>query len=284
MMCLRPLTRSSTSHSSHRNVDFAHRACHNSYMETQSTLAVPDFSAKTPSLTVTSATQSITSLHDELSKCLNLKDVTVQSPHVGGAYGGKAYLPSPVAAMASVAALVSKQSVLCQLSRNDDMSALGGRPACDASYETKVDASSGKITSLTVKTTVDAGFDKAGGVTLIFKYTNANCYSLGLFDMHLSSSNKITNAAVNTIMRAPGDFQGALFTEAAICDAAFSAKLDPMFVQEANLDKGVMPCWNAMKTQSDVQSKKADTAAFNAANRYRKRGVYASGVKYLAYR
>ena len=108
-------------------------------------------------------------------------------------------------------------------------------------------------------------------------------YSLGLFDSHLSSENKITNTAVNTIMRAPGDFQGALFTEACVECAARISGLDTIKVQEANLDKNVLPCWNEVKTSSNVEQKQKDVDAFNASNRWRKRGLYMCGVKYLAY-
>jgi xanthine dehydrogenase/oxidase len=254
------------------------------YMETHSTLAVPNKSAD--SIVVTCATQCMTSLHNELSKTLGLKasNITVQTVKIGGAYGGKAYLPAPIAAATSIAALVTKQPVLCQLSRNDDMSALGGRPACSADFTVKVNDSTGEITDMKIHTTVDAGFDKSGGVTLIFKYTNHNAYSLGLFDSHLSSENKITNTAVNTIMRAPGDFQGALFTEAAVeCAAQISGIDNILKVQESNLDKNVLPCWNEVKSSANVDSKQKDIDAFNASNRWRKRGMYVCGVKYLAY-
>ncbi len=68
------------------------------YMETQSTLVVPNKSAD--SIVVTCATQCLTSVHNELSKTLDLKasNITVQALSVGGAYGGKAYLPAPIAA------------------------------------------------------------------------------------------------------------------------------------------------------------------------------------------
>ena len=39
-----------------------------------------------------------------------------------------------------------------------------------------------------VHTTVDAGFDKSGGVTLIFKYTNHNAYVVGVREYHLRIS------------------------------------------------------------------------------------------------
>ena len=39
---------------------------------------------------------------------------------------------------------------------------------------------------------------------------------LGLSGARLRTETAVTNIPPNTIMRAPGDFQGALFTEAAI--------------------------------------------------------------------
>ena len=68
------------------------------------------------------------------------------------------------------------------------MSSLGGRPACSADFTVKVNDSTGEITDMKVHTTVDAGFDKSGGVTLIFKYTNHNAYVVGVREYHLRIS------------------------------------------------------------------------------------------------
>ena len=53
-------------------------------------------------------------------------------------------------------------------------------------------------------------------------------------------------------------------------------------MQEANLDSACKPAWEAMKAQANVAAKMADSVGFNAKNQWRKRGVWAMPLKYLA--
>lgn len=62
--------------------------------------------------------------------------------------------------------------------------------------------------------------------------------------------------------------------EAAIELAATTAGLPPMQVQEANLLSGVQGVWTQLKTVAGVEAKQAAVETFNAANTYRKQGLY----------
>jgi hypothetical protein len=79
-------------------------------------------------------------------------------------------------------------------------------------------------------------------------------------------------------MRAPGDFQGALFAEAAMecvmAGADLSNKLDQIRVQEANMSPAMTSIWAAMKHAMNLTKLAQEVAAFNAANKYTKRGWY----------
>jgi xanthine dehydrogenase/oxidase len=93
------------------------------YLETQSTLAVPSAGA----LAVVCATQCISILRGQLCATLNKKltEISVANTRSGGAYGGKGFLPIPIAAIACIAALRVGRAVLLQLDRRTDMTALG---------------------------------------------------------------------------------------------------------------------------------------------------------------
>lgn len=313
------------------------------YMETQTTLAEP---GEKGTLLVTCACQAIGVLRGELASALAKLEskITVQNNRVGGAYGGKAFLYISIATATSAAALKVNRPVLCQLDRNTDMTALGGRVPASVVMSAGYNANSGQITALNIDAMVDGGYSKAGGnqVTSLNAYdikgdheTPSSSSSFHLFflffwrgrvgshehaaavfavfhlirgvaeitfpplvlltavarfrryeitshDKGAKFSNKtvLTDTPCNTIMRAPGTYQGALFTEAAIEMVAANAQVDPAVVQKANMDAVVAPIMAALQKQAAVSDKKAAVAAFNAANQWRKRGLYCMPVHY----
>eukprot|EP00463_Aulacantha_scolymantha_P004958 TRINITY_DN6171_c0_g1_i1.p1 TRINITY_DN6171_c0_g1~~TRINITY_DN6171_c0_g1_i1.p1 ORF type:complete len:147 (+),score=14.22 TRINITY_DN6171_c0_g1_i1:42-482(+) len=109
------------------------------YMETQTTFAVPSEGR----IVVNCATQHMTTLRSALAITLkkSASNITISNTRCGGAYGGKAFLDVPIAAATCVAALKMNAPVLCQLSRNDDMTTLGGRSSATADFSLTFDAS-----------------------------------------------------------------------------------------------------------------------------------------------
>eukprot|EP00041_Stephanoeca_diplocostata_P004415 m.44741 g.44741 ORF g.44741 m.44741 type:complete len:1384 (+) comp15101_c0_seq3:127-4278(+) len=242
------------------------------YMETQTTLAVPQ---PDNGLHVLCATQALSLLRGELALALGKLEnkITVTNTQVGGAYGGKAFMHVAIATAASTAAIKLNAPVLLQLSRNDDMTMLGGRQPASATFNVNCSAS-GVITAMQLTASVDGGCSKSGGVAT----TSLNAYDIK--GARLSSSTVVTDTPMNSIMRAPGDFQGAFFTEAAIEFAAANLGVDPAVVQEANMSKDVTAVWSELKTSADVATKRADVTKFNATNRWRKRGIYCQPALY----
>jgi xanthine dehydrogenase molybdopterin-binding subunit B len=64
---------------------------------------------------------------------------------IGGAYGGKSFLPVPVAAATAAAALVLGVPILTQLDRSVEFASHGGRPPASANFTCGFDPNSGKI-------------------------------------------------------------------------------------------------------------------------------------------
>lgn len=182
-------------------------------------------------------------------------------------------MSQPVTVAACVAASHLQRPVLIQLDRCADFLALGGRAPCQATWSAGFDASH-KITSLSQDVTSECGYDKSGS----YHATSLNGYDIS--GVQFTNPTAITSTPVNTIMRAPGEMQGALFMEAVIEQVARTAGVDPMVVQEANLTAGLKPCWDACKEQGMYNAKRADCTTFNQQNRYRKRGVHMMATEY----
>merc|ERR1712096_258880 len=100
--------------------------------------------------------------------------------------------------------------VLLQLDRNSDFLSLGGRPPASASWNVSF-TNEGEVNGLTQNVTGDCGFDKSG---CSFGMSCANAYNSNIFWFHFNNDKAVTSKALNTIMRAPGEFQGSLFMEA----------------------------------------------------------------------
>jgi len=90
-----------------------------------------------------------------------------------------------------------------------------------------------------------------------------------------------TDTPPNGIMRAPGDFQGMVLTEAAIEATITAGKFDEVFFKAANLGPEVQPVWKELDAKMGGQAaRKAAVEKFNSANRWRKRGLWSIPVKY----
>lgn len=227
-------------------------------------------------LIVRCSTQAMLLLKHSLGMCFSgtfqiEAKVKIENVRVGGAFGGKNFAHVPAAAAGCVAAKVLGKPVLVALDRNTDMEALGGRPPISSTFTVGA-SSDGKITSMNVVTNCDAG---TNAVDLVFPVSSTNAYSIAGANI---KSNNVTSALPhNTIMRAPGHFQGAFVTEA--CVEAAATQLGnagwSLSVQEANMDSDVLNgAWAEMKAYCKPEERLKSCQAFNALNRYRKQGMY----------
>ncbi|XP_035845367.1 aldehyde oxidase 4-like [Helianthus annuus] len=90
------------------------------YMESQTTLAVPD---EDNCMVVYSSSQVPESVQSIISRCLNIPEhnVRVITRRVGGGFGGKAIKAMPVAAACALAAYKLRRSVRTYVNRKTDM-------------------------------------------------------------------------------------------------------------------------------------------------------------------
>lgn len=103
-----------------------------------------------------------------------------------------------------------------------------------------------------------------------------------------------TNTPLNTAYRAYGDIQGVMLLENAIEDAAVAIGMDSADLREKNLYQlndqtpggqtleycYLQEVWDYTRERADYNRRKSEVDAFNAANKWRKRGICMMPLKY----
>ncbi len=259
------------------------------YLETNVSLCVPGAGGRrlgldglgggAPHLDCWTSTQGCADAQYALAQTLNrsTNSLSVSNTLCGGAYGGKHWQNYPTMAAVAVAAVRLGVPVLMQLSRNDDLLSLGGRPPVDTTFSVsyRAEGDAVAIEALDLTATADTGFNGRSLHT-----TCLGAYAIP--GATLTPEHVATATPANGIMRAPGDFQGMIFTEAAVEAVATAAGADPVTVQAAHLsDEQTRAVWNDMQRRADYAARRTSAAAFNAGSRWRKRGLWCTPVKYV---
>ncbi|MGH9457607.1 MAG: molybdopterin cofactor-binding domain-containing protein [Thermoanaerobaculia bacterium] len=269
------------------------------YMEPQGCLAEP-LDAKR--LVVHPSTQSPQEMHVTTAMALGVEynRIEVQVPLVGGGFGGKTEQARFVVGPTTVAAYATKRPVRLAMPREHDSALIGKRHAYYGQYQIAVDRGElraedrGRILGWQTKLWGDGGFfyDCSFIVSNCIQ-TRADCaYRVPHFESEIDVCR--TNRAPNTAFRSFGDVQAKTILENAIDDAAFSIGMLPEDLREKNLyvrgevtpfGQALSYCyldkvWAYLKDKSKYATKRAEVDAFNAANKWRKRGLAMIPVKY----
>ncbi len=242
------------------------------------------------------STQSPMEMHQTSAMALGVEyhRVEVDVPQVGGGYGGKTEQTRFVVGPALVAANAVDRPVRLAVSRDADTGMIGKRHAVYGAYQVAIDPETGVLHGMDTAMWADGGafYDCSFIVTNCLQLRADNAYRVANFRNQIDVCR--TNKAPSTAFRAFGDIQGKLITENAIDDAAFVAGLDPVDVRENNLYRrgDVTPfgqaltycymreVWAYLREVCRYDERKAEVAAFNKANRWRKRGIAMMPVKY----
>nr|GME04137.1 abscisic-aldehyde oxidase-like [Ipomoea batatas] len=202
------------------------------YMETQTSLAVPD---EDNCMLIYSSSQCPESAHSVIARCLGVPEhnIRVVTRRVGGGFGGKAVRAMPISTACALAAYKLNRPVRIYLDRKTDMIMAGGRHPMEVTYSVGF-KSSGKITALHLDILINAGIEVdlspvlpnniIGGVS---KY---NWGALS-FDVKVCKTNEFTKS----FMRAPGELQGSYIAEAVMEHVASVVSRDVDSVRGENL-------------------------------------------------
>ena len=262
------------------------------FLETNSAYATPGEDGK---VEVFSSNQSLASTQSAVASALGVKeaDVTLVCRRAGGGFGGKLSAQKPAAIAAAIGAALTGAPVRVHNERVDDMTMMGGRAPARAEYCAAYDAASGVVHALWLKLTFDSGCTTGAMGDASMAAQNA--------DSAYHTAHYFCRAAIrkqphqgNTSCRAPGNIfsipahELVLEHVAALIGARPEAVREANFYQPGDATPGgdvlggaegehnwtVDELWARAKAAGDGwDARRAAVDAFNAANRWRKRGL-----------
>jgi xanthine dehydrogenase large subunit len=270
------------------------------YLEGQITYAVP---REDDQLTLYVSTQHPDGNQREAAAALNLttKDVEVICRRMGGAFGGKEGNASIFSQSAALAAFKLKKPVKLRINRDDDMMVTGKRHDFRIDYTVGFD-DNGRILGADFMLASRCGYstDFSGPVNDRAVLHIDNCYYLP--HLHIISHRCKTHTQSGTAFRGFGGPQGMFGIETVIEEIAQNIGKDPVDVRKVNLyqdpaisgDAGRMTTQynqviedfiadkviDQVEAESKYRARRDSVNAFNATNKYRKKGVALVPLKF----
>ncbi len=264
------------------------------YLEGQVAMAIP---GEDGDMFVHSSTQHPTEVQHLVARALKLPEhaVICEVRRMGGAFGGKESQASLIACVAALLAQRTKRPVKLRLDRDDDMTHTGKRHDFRIDYDVGFDAE-GRIVGISFIQAGRCGFsaDLSGAVCDRAMFHADNCYYLD--HARIVSYRCKTNTVSNTAFRGFGGPQGMMGIECVIDDIAHHLGLDPLLVRQRNFygttERNVTPYHMTVEDNiipelveelaatANYSERRAEIAAFNAANPWIKRGLALTPVKF----
>ena len=255
------------------------------YLETNCSLAIP---MEHGQMEIFSSTQNPTKTQNFVAAVTGLSaaQVACRCKRMGGGFGGKETRSVFIACTAALAAHLLRRPVSILVERDLDMSITGQRHAFFLRYKAGC-TPEGNLRFLDAHLFSNAGFslDLSQAVMDRALFHSDNVYKWSA--LRVRGTLCRTNQPTHTAFRGFGGPQGMMLTETVIEHLASACGLDAAVLRERNLysegDKThygqalqvfqVPKLWAQINTSADVQQRKAAVAAFNAANRWKKRGL-----------
>lgn len=265
------------------------------YLEMQAAYAEP---GEDGSMFVMSSTQHPSEVQHIVAHLLHVpvNQVVVQSPRMGGGFGGKETQAATFAALASLAAAKTGKPVRVRVNRDLDMMLTGKRHPFLAKFKVGYN-SQGDLLAAKVELISNGGWslDLSMPVTdrAMFHLDNAYYIPSAEFSGQVAK----TNIASNTAFRGFGGPQGMVVIEEIMDRIARRLGKPPEEIRERNLYRGagatntthygqeiednrIQRVWSELKSSSALATRRAEIAKWNSANPHRKRGIAMTPVKF----
>ena len=247
---------------------------------------------------VSSSTQHPTEVQAIVGHVLHIprNKITVQSPRMGGGFGGKETQGNGWAAMVALASTKTKKPVRVQLDRDLDMIITGKRHPFHARYQVGFDTN-GKLLAMKVFLVADGGWalDLSESICDRGLFHLDNSYYVP--NVELTGRVAKTNVTSHTAFRGFGGPQGMLVIEEILDRVARRLHLPAERVRETNLYRGVgetntthygqeldderLPLiWTNLLQSARFDERRAKIDAENANNPHVKRGLAITPVKF----
>jgi xanthine dehydrogenase large subunit len=267
------------------------------YLETQASWVSIDSEGL---VQVTASTQHPTESQQIVARVLGIPAhrVVCRCLRMGGGFGGKETQANPFAAIAALAAWHCGRPARIKLPRGLDMQLTGKRHPFLARFEVGFD-DDGMLQALEATLVADGGWsaDLSPPVLMRAMVHIDNAY----FIPHVRVTGRIakTNLPSNTAFRGFGGPQGMLIGEEILDRVARHLGLPPELVRERNfyrpgltpdrntthygqpvVDNHLAVLWKQLLRDSDFAQRRAEIAAFNAAQTNTRRGIAITPVKF----
>jgi xanthine dehydrogenase molybdopterin binding subunit/xanthine dehydrogenase small subunit len=219
--------------------------------------------------------------------------VVIESPRMGGGFGGKETQGNTPAALAALGAMKTGRAVRVRFNRDHDMMLTGKRHPFLARFEVGHDAD-GRLLAVRTELFSNGGWSLDLSMPICDRamFHHDNAYYVPA--MEVTGRVVKTNLASNTAFRGFGGPQGMLVMEEIIDRVARHCGLAPEVVRERNLyretdtthygqsigDDRIRRIWHELKASADLERRRGEMAAWNVASPHCKRGLAITPVKF----
>ncbi len=247
---------------------------------------------------VNSSTQHPSEIQAIVAEVLHVarNKVVVQSPRMGGGFGGKETQGNAWAAYVALAAVKTGRPVRVQLDRDLDMALTGKRHPFHAKFSVGHDRD-GRLLASQVELVSDGGWSLDLSQPILdralFHLDNAYYIPAVRFTGQIAK----TNTSSHTAFRGFGGPQGMLVVEEIVDRVARACGLAPEVVRERNLyhgagetnrthyredigDNRLQAIWAQAKVQANFAARRTEIAQWNAAHAGVKRGLAITPLKF----
>ncbi len=265
------------------------------YLETHAAWAEPGEDGE---MFIASSTQHPSEVQAVVSHVLDRprNKITVQSPRMGGGFGGKETQGNAWAAAVALAAMKTGKPVRVQLDRDVDMQVTGKRHPFHARFEVGFDEQ-GKLLAAKIDLFADGGWALDLSESIcdrgVFHLDNAYYVPTCVFSGRVAK----TNVVSHTAFRGFGGPQGMLVIEEILDRIARRLSLRPELVRERNLYRGsgetntthygqelgderLPMIWSGLLESAKFTERRAQLSAFNERSERMKRGIAITPVKF----
>ncbi|TKJ37612.1 xanthine dehydrogenase molybdopterin binding subunit [candidate division LCP-89 bacterium B3_LCP] len=262
------------------------------YLETQRCIAVP---GEDEYITLYSATQSTSEVQAIAARVLgvNSKDITVDVPRLGGAFGGKERSATLWACLAALACQHVGKPVELKLTRSEDMLFTGKRHPFEAKYKVGFNRD-GKIQAYKIELNSNGGAYVDLSIAILERALlhADNCYSLP--NVSITGRALRTNLPPNTAFRGFGAPQSIMVMEHVIERIAHKLKVDPLQLRKINSyqpgdltpygqeisETSTDELLERLAKKAKYQDLRRETDEFNLIHDFPKRGLAVIPVKF----
>ena len=263
------------------------------YLEGQVAMALP---GEGGAMHVLSSTQHPTEIQHLVAAMLAKpdSDVVCECRRMGGAFGGKESQAAQWACLAALAASMTGSAAKLRLDRDDDMTMTGKRHDFRVDYSYGCDET-GRLLAVDAALNARCGYSADLSMAVcdraMFHADNAYYYP----SARILSRRVRTDTVSNTAFRGFGGPQGMMLAERMMDDIACRLGLDPLDVRKRNLygrgrdvtpygmrvgDNTLSRLVRELEKTSGYRERRKDIAAFNENNRFLKKGMSLTPVKF----